>query len=254
MKTIVRRAAACGLMALLGSGAAWALPGDDKDKEVKKVEKHRVVIVGPDGEKQVFEGPGPLVRRGYFGIGLTELTPELRTHFGVPETAGVMVSNVEPGGPADKAGLEVGDIITRLDGKEVKSSWDIRSQVRGYEEGQQVPLEVWRDRKVRTLTATVALRERAELDMGPIFLRHREGEDGPVVLQLNKELAGLPEKIEMPLLRPGELPALSGSEEGRAIRWVQRERSPRERELEQRLQELEKRIAEMEKLLEKKGN
>src|SRR6185436_429532 len=257
MKTIVRRAAAFGLMALLGAGAAWAFPGDDKDKdkEEKKVEKRRIVIVGPGGEERVIEGNGPMVRRGYFGVGLTELSPELRTHFGVPENAGVMVSHVEPGGPADKAGLEVGDIISRVDGKEVESSWDVRAQAREFEEGQQVPLEVWRDRKVRTLTATIALRERPEFDMGPLFLRHREGEDGPVVLQLNKELGG--ERIEMPLLHPGglpekiEMPLLRGPEG--EVR-VERLRSLREQQLEQRLQELEKRIAELEKQLEKKGS
>ena len=247
MKMIVRRAAAFGLMALLGSGAAWALPGDDKDKdkEEKKVEKRRIVIVGPDGEERVIEGNGPMVRRGYFGVGLTELTPELRSHFGAPESSGVMVSRVEPGGPADKAGLEVGDIIARLDGKEVKSSWDIRAQVRDFEDGQQVPLEVWRDRKVRTLTATVALRERPELDMGPLFRQRRDGEDGPLVLQLNKELGGLPETIELPRLQD-----LGTDGEVR----IERLRSPRERHLEQRLQELEKRIADLEKQLEKKGS
>ena len=40
-----------------------------------------------------------MVRRGFLGVGLTELTPELRTHFGVPEESGVMVSKVEPGKP-----------------------------------------------------------------------------------------------------------------------------------------------------------
>lgn len=249
MKTIVGRAAAMGLMALLASGAgAWALPGDGKEQEkkIEKVEKHRIVIVGPDGKEKVIEGLGPMVRRGYLGVGLTELTPELRTHFGAPENAGVMVSSVEPGSPAEKAGLQVGDILAQIDGKDIKSSWDVRSRVRELEEGQQVPLEVWRDRKVQTLNATIALRERPELDMGPLFLRHRDGEDGPTILRWNGELEGLPEHIELP--RPGA----AGADE--ALRWVQRERSPRERQLEKRLQELEKRIAELEKLIEKKGN
>jgi membrane-associated protease RseP (regulator of RpoE activity) len=244
MKTIVCRAAAVGLMALLGTGAgAWALPGDDS-KDEKKVEKRRIVIVGPDGKEKVIEGLGPMVRRGYLGVGLTELTPELRTHFGAPESAGVMVSSVEPGSPADKAGLEVGDILARIDGKEVKSSWDVRSRVRDFEEGQQVPLEVWRDRKVQTLTAAVSLRERPELDMGPLLMRHGDGEDGPLMFRFNQELGGMPERIELP---PPGAPGAGPGE----LR-VRTHRSPRERQLELRLQELEKRIAEMEKQLEKK--
>lgn len=243
MRTMVCRAAAVGLLALLGSGAgAWALPGDDKDKDKeKKVERHRVVIMGPDGKEKVIEGLGPMVRRGYLGVGLTELTPELRTHFGAPEDAGVMVSSVEQGSPADKAGLQVGDILARVDGKDVKSSWDVRSEVRTFEEGQQVPLEVWRDRKVQTLNAIIALRERPELDMGPLLLRRGDGEDGPALLRF-KEIEGLPEHMEIPLIKGvGE------------VQWVQRPRSPRERELEKKLQDLEKRIAELEKQLEKKN-
>ena len=262
MKTIIGRAAVLGLMGLLGSGAgAWALPGDggdgkEKDKKIEKVERHRIVFVGPDGKEKVIEGLGPMVRRGYLGVGLTELTPELRAHFGAPEEAGVMVSSVESGSPADKAGLQVGDILARIDGKDVKSSWDVRARVREYEEGQQVPLEVWRDRKVQTLTTTIALRERGELDMGPIFLRRGEGEDGPTMLRWSGELEGLPEKIELPLLHPGgmsgkiEMPLLRGPE-GQPMRREQRVRSPRELELEKKLQDLETRIAELEKLLAK---
>jgi PDZ domain len=250
MKTIVGRAAAIGLMALLGSGAgAWALPDDsegkEQDKKVERIEKRRIVIVGPDGKEKVIEGLGPMVRRGYLGVGLTEMTSELRTHFGAPEDAGVMVSSVETGSPADKAGLEVGDIVARIDGKDVKSSWDVRARVRDFEEGQQVPLEVWRDGKVQTLSAAIALRERPELDMGPMFLRRGDGEDGPALLRWNGEFEGLPEHIELP--HPG------GLGPGPREIQVQRLRSPRERQLEQRLQELEKRIAEMEKQLAKKG-
>src|SRR6266545_1121279 len=238
MKTFVCRAAAVGLMALLASGAAWALPGDD-DNGPKKIEKHRIVIVGPDGKEKVIEGEGPMVRRGYLGVGLTELTPALRTHFGVPESAGVMVSEVADGSPADKAGLEVGDIITRIDGKDVKSSFDIRARVREFDENQQVPLEVWRDGKAQTLSAAIALRERPELDMGPFLLRHGEGGDGPLMLQLNKELGELPGRIELPRLD------VSGPDGD--VRFERRVPSPREHQLEQKLQELEKRIADLEK-------
>jgi hypothetical protein len=247
MKTIVGRAAAVGLMALLGCGAgAWAFPGDkEPEKQETRIEKRRIVIVGPDGKEKVIEGLGPMVRRGFLGVNLTEMTTQLRTHFGAPEDAGVMVSSVEPGSPADKAGLEVGDIVSRLDGKDVKSSWDVRARVRDFEEGQQVPLEVWRDGKVQTLTVAIALRERPELDMGPLFLRRGDGEDGPTMLRWSGELDGLPERIELP--HPGTPGA------GPHELQIQRLRTPRERELEQKLQELEKRIAELEKQLGKKG-
>jgi hypothetical protein len=230
-------------MALLGCGAgAWAFPGDrEPEKQETRIEKRRIVIVGPDGKEKVIEGLGPMVRRGFLGVSLSEMTPELRTHFGAPEDAGVMVSSVEPGSPADKGGLEVGDIISRLDGKDVSSSWEVYSRTRGLEEGQQVTLEVWRDGKVQTHTVSIALRERPELDMGPLFGWRGEGEGSPMMLRWNKDLGSLPERLELP--PPGD---------GQALRWVQRERTPRERELEKKLQDLEKRIADLEKQLGKK--
>jgi C-terminal processing protease CtpA/Prc len=148
-----------------------------------------------------------------------------------------MVSSVEDGSPADKAGLKVGDIIAALDGKDVKSSWDIRAQVRELKEGEQVPLTVYRDGKAQNLSATVAMRERPELDMAPLLFRG-DGEHQPMVFQLDREkLRNLPRAQGA----PGEGDVL-----------LRRMRSPREAELEKRLMELEKRLAELEKLLEKK--
>jgi PDZ domain-containing protein len=223
---------ALGLAALTGAAQA-------QDKEPKKVERHRVVVVDKDGKRQVFEGDGPMMRRGYLGVSLTELTPELRTHFGAPDDAGAMVSKVEPGSPADKAGIRVGDILASVDGKEVRSSWDILAKVRGLDDGQQIPVEIWRNGKAQNLTVTIVEKERPELDMAPFFFRG--GEDGkPMVFHWNEEdLKGLPRafKIEGP--------------EGERIRRLIS--SPREAELEKKLKELEKRIDELQKQLEKRN-
>ncbi|HJX26385.1 MAG TPA: PDZ domain-containing protein [Thermoanaerobaculia bacterium] len=244
---ILRAAAVTGLALCLGTGAAHALPGDDKDDKKAVKQQHRIVIVDKDGKQRVLEGEGPIpmVRRGYLGVGLTELTPELRAHFGVPEDAGVMVSQVEPGSPGEKAGLKVGDILTGIDGKDVASSWDVRARVRDFEDGQQVPLEVWRNRKVQTLTASIAMRERSEIDMGPMMIRGEGGEGDRLRFRVGDEEIIVPRKFDIPPGAPGE----GGP---RVIHFRDTVRSPREIQLEQRLKELEKRIVEMEKMLEKK--
>jgi C-terminal processing protease CtpA/Prc len=230
-------------MAFVVAGAAWADAGtgsgqEAKEKE-KKVEKRRIVVINENGKERVIEGDGPMVRRGYLGVGLTELSPELRTHFGAPEEAGVMVSTVEAGSPAEKAGLKVGDIISEVDGKAVHSSWELSAKVRGYEEGQQAPLEVWRDGKVQNLTASITMRERPEFDMGPLFAH---GEDGPMKLQL-REMGG----------PGGPHVRIAGPEgmEDKDIR-VMHLRTPREAELEKQLKELEKRLDELEKQLKQR--
>jgi PDZ domain len=211
---------ALGLAALTGATAARAETGDEK-----KVEKRKIFVVDKDGKQQVFEGDGLLMKRGFLGVRLSELTPELRTHFGAPEDAGAMVSKVEPGSPAEKAGIKVGDILTSVDGKDVKSSWDVMAKVRRLDDGQQVPIEVWRDGKVQNLTATIVERERPELDMGPFLWKEGGGE--PLMFRVPKGEA-------LKELEHWKIPA-----------------SPREIELEKKLKELEKRIDELEKQLGK---
>src|SRR5215203_485614 len=223
---------ALGLAVLTGA-ASVARAEDGPEKKI--VEKHRVVIVYKDGKRQVFEGDGPMMRRGYLGVSLTELSPELRAHFGAPDEAGAMVSRVEPGSPAEKAGIKVGDILTSVDGKDVKSSWDVMAKVRRLDDGQQVPVEIWRNGKAQNLTVAVVLKERPELDMGPMFFKEGDG-DHVIHMRRGELMKGLPEHLE-------------GPEGGPMIR--RRLASPREMELEKKMKELEKRIDELQKQLER---
>jgi membrane-associated protease RseP (regulator of RpoE activity) len=225
---------ALGLMALAGAAHAEG----DGDEPGKQVVKKRIVVVDKDGKQKVWEGDGPMVRRGYLGVALTDLTPELRGHFGVPEETGVMVARVEPGSPAEKAGIRVGDILTRVDGNAIKSSWDLTGKIRGLDDGQQIPIEVWRNGKAQNVTATIVERARPELDMGPLFFK--EGDGKRMMLRMNPdELKGMTEKFKV--------------EDGGITRDLQIHRmvSPREVELEKKLKALEKRIDELEKQLKK---
>lgn len=261
MKTFNHRALSLGLAAGLALAAgAQADPQRERDRqrrvETRRVETRpaearrearRISVVDKDGKDRVIHLDGLMMRRAYLGIGLTDLTPELRAHFGVPDDAGVMVAKVEPGSPAEKAGVRVGDILTSVDGKEIKSSWDAHWNIRSQEDGQQVPLEIWRNGKVQTLTATVEKRERTELDMAPFFFKDGNGDRLMFRLDRDKLLKGLPEGVEV--LPPGAWKELKEGEGPRV--WTHRLGSPREAELEKRLKELEKRIAELEKQLER---
>lgn len=96
----------------------------------------------------------------FLGVQLSELTPELRTHFGVPDDAGVMVGKVVDGSPALRAGLEVGDIVTAVGDKPVASASALSRAIRGNEDGDTVVLEVWRDGQVQKIDAVLEERER----------------------------------------------------------------------------------------------
>ena len=95
------------------------------------------------------------VSRGRIGVVIQEVTKDLAVSFGLDRPRGALVNSVEKGSPADKAGIEATDIITRFDGKAVESSSDLPRLVGSTRPGASAPLEVWRKGTTRNLTVTV---------------------------------------------------------------------------------------------------
>jgi serine protease Do len=95
------------------------------------------------------------VSRGRIGVVIQELTKELAESFGLSKPAGALVNSVEKGGPAEKAGVEAGDIILKFDGKAVTASSDLPRIVGATRPGSKVPMQVWRKGAVRDLSVTV---------------------------------------------------------------------------------------------------
>ena len=93
------------------------------------------------------------VRRGWLGIAGQDVTPELAESFGLKETQGVLISGVTDGGPADRAGIRPGDVITRLDGELIDSAFDIVNAVAGRPPGSHVDIEGWRGSKPLRVSA-----------------------------------------------------------------------------------------------------
>ena len=205
-----------------------------------RVIRSEKIVVMDDGDAEhpsehpiEFRAFGKPVPRGYLGVGLTDLTPELRAHFGVPQGAGVMVSQVEAGSPAEKAGVKVGDILSAIDGRPIASSFDLRMHVRAADDGAVSTLEVWRNGKVQTLSATLERRDRPEVDLAPLFIRKKDGDR--MILRLDG--GDLPKALAVPL-------------SGAALPRVRVEAlDGREALLEKRLKALEKRIQDLERQL-----
>jgi serine protease Do len=96
------------------------------------------------------------VTRGWLGVSIQKLTPDLAESMGISDTHGALVAGVTPDSPAAKAGLASGDVISRWDGKAVNQPEDLSTAVAGTPVGKTVSLEVRRDGKSRDLEVTVA--------------------------------------------------------------------------------------------------
>jgi serine protease Do len=95
------------------------------------------------------------VSHGRLGIAIQEVNQALAQNFGMKSPSGALVASVEKGSPGEKAGLEPGDVILKLDGKEISRSSDLPPMVSSLKPGSKVTLEVWRNGATKELTANV---------------------------------------------------------------------------------------------------
>jgi serine protease Do len=134
------------------------------------------------------------VVRGWLGVSIQELTPELASQFGIADTKGVLVSDVMDDSPAKKAGFERADVIVEYDGKPMDSPTHLRNAVAQTPVGKKVAVKIIRDKKPKTIELTIAEQPKSMAQSG-----EEEGGDsaGPAgvlsdldVRELNDELAG----------------------------------------------------------------
>jgi serine protease Do len=96
------------------------------------------------------------VSRGYLGIELAEITPDLQEAFGLSTDKGALVNSVRPGLPAEAAGLKRGDVIVAVDGRSVESTNEVVRLVSAKEPGSTVKLTVLRNGKETNVAAKLA--------------------------------------------------------------------------------------------------
>lgn len=95
------------------------------------------------------------ITRGWLGIAIQELTKDLAESFGMKNTNGTLVAGVEKNGPADKGGLEAGDVITKFDGKSIMTSADLPRAVAAIKPGRIASVEILRKGSAKTLSIGV---------------------------------------------------------------------------------------------------
>jgi len=95
------------------------------------------------------------VTRGWLGVGIQDVNSSLAQSFGLERPTGALVSTVESGGPAEKAGIKPGDVILSFNGKPIDSSSQLPPLVAQAKPGSKATVEVWRDGKKQTLNVVV---------------------------------------------------------------------------------------------------
>jgi membrane-associated protease RseP (regulator of RpoE activity) len=204
------------------------------EKEQKRVKRTVIVKDGQvwtsDNDEPMKLREGAMVRRGYLGVNLIEITSELRDHYGVAKDSGVLVSRVENDSPAAKSGLRTGDVITAIDGVKVDSPGDVARAVRDKKNGETVKIEYSRDGAKSMAMAAVVERERPQIDLGALG---DLGDLGNIDIRMGDVGKRLAEQFNSP-------------------EWkAKMERLGDCGKMQERLQQLETRLKEMERKLQK---
>ncbi|MBO1905438.1 Do family serine endopeptidase [Microvirga sp. 3-52] len=135
------------------------------------------------------------VERGHIGVRLQELTPAIAQALGRPDDKGVLIASVDSGGPAERSGIRVGDVITGFNGSPVESGRDIARAVAAAKPGTQATLTVFRSGQTQQLSIDVG--PRPDTGTGPASLEASGRRLGLV-------LAPVPEQARSQLrLEPG---------------------------------------------------
>jgi serine protease Do len=150
------------------------------------------------------------VVRGWLGVSIQDLSPDLASQFGLSEAKGVLVSDVLDNSPAKRAGLERGDVIVEYDGKPIENPTQLRNAVAQTTVGKKAVVKVLRGKGTRTVEVTIAEQPKTVAQAGS----EEPGESASP--------AGLLSDIEVRELTPdlAGRPGLGGKEQGLAIARV----------------------------------
>ncbi len=183
-------------------------------------------------ERLVAEGK---VTRGYLGVLIQPVTPDLAREFKLPDNNGALVAEVTPDSPAAKAGLKEGDVIVQLNDRKITDSRHLRLMVAQTPPGTTVTLHILRDGKPKTITVKLAElpQDAAGQPTGPGALRRSRQPDlleGVVVDDLtprNRRAFGIPDDLEGALVvqvSPNVPAAAAGLSPGDVILEINRRR------------------------------
>ena len=154
-------------------GIGFAIPSNDASRVARELRDHGKV------------------RRGWLGVGIQPMTKELAEAMETDIKKGAIVTRVEPDSPADKAGLQEGDIIFRWDGKPVEDSNDLSRLVKRTDIDDTVDVQIIRKGKTKTIPVTTGELKVDTADAGKSDSKGKGDDDGSHALVEGMELAPL---------------------------------------------------------------
>ncbi|MCG7854079.1 MAG: DegQ family serine endoprotease [Methanosarcinaceae archaeon] len=180
------------------------------------------------------------VIRGYLGIVIQDLTPELAKSFGLDDHKGILVAEVTEDSPAEKAGLRQGDVIIELGGKAVEEVGTFRNQVSLKAPGTKEKITVLRDGKRQTLTITIG--KLPDSGLTASTESHTPDKLGLTVQTLTPDLAERfgyqgEEGVVVTQVNPGSVAELAGIQPGMLIQEVDRQQIHNVNEFKQAIKE-----------------
>jgi len=144
------------------------------------------------------------VVRGYLGVRIHGITSELAKKLGLPGNRGALILDVQPGGPADRAGMKAGDVIVQMGEREVNDPASLRNLTAGMDVGSKVPVTFYRKGEKQAVPVTIAELPPAPEVLASLGFGVRPVPGGPreaAGLEIDKVFTGSPAYLAG--LRPG---------------------------------------------------
>jgi len=166
------------------------------------------------------------VTRGWLGVGIQDLTPELAEYYGLENKEGVLVTQVFEGDPAEKAGIRPSDVITSVNGKRVKSSRDLSATIAEISVGDKTKVNFLRNGKSESVTVEIAKRKDSE-PLAKVETQDKN-ELGIQISELTPEAArqfGYPENekgVVVVGVKPGSKADRAGLQQGDLVKEINR--------------------------------
>jgi serine protease Do len=167
-----------------------------------------------------------VVRRAKLGVTVQQITADMAAALNLPSAQGALISNVDAGSPAARAGIKQGDVITHYNGKAVADNNQLRNAVASTMPGTTVPLQVLRNGKTETLQATVGELAPAKDKLDAPVAERSRGKYGMSIQTLTPEIAegaGVPSGTQGVIvgdIDPSGVAAESGLQKGDVIEKV----------------------------------